>query len=170
MTSPRRSDQALRQERLTFYKGDVERLDRELDGLLDVSGAGSALLIDRDGHLVTRRGASPSADLASLSALVAGSFAATLQVARLLGETTLASLTHQGEGQGLQLCALGDRALLAVVWDEGTNLGMVRFACQGAVERLQRILGDLAQRREGGDEELAADYGAQASAALDGLL
>jgi len=52
----RRSDQELRAARMVFYAEDVERLDRELDGFLEASGARSAMLIDTEGHLVTRRG------------------------------------------------------------------------------------------------------------------
>jgi hypothetical protein len=49
-------DQELRASRLVFYERDVERLDGELDGFLELSNAKCALLIDKEGHLVTRRG------------------------------------------------------------------------------------------------------------------
>ena len=52
----RTSDDELRQGRLVFYTQDVGRLDGELDGFLEFSGARCAILIDREGHLVTRRG------------------------------------------------------------------------------------------------------------------
>ena len=50
------SDQKLRSDRLVFYAQDVQQLEAELDGLLELSGAKCALLIDCEGHLVTRRG------------------------------------------------------------------------------------------------------------------
>ena len=165
----RRSDQDLRASRMVFYADDVERLDRELDGFLEASGARSALLIDTEGHLVTRRGEAPSEDVESLSALVAGSFAATHQVARLLGEGGFSSLSHQGDRQGIQLASLGPRALLATVWDERTNLGLVKFYAQETSLRLRRVLDELESASPRAGSGLAEDYGEQASAALDDL-
>ena len=78
-------NERLRADRMVFYADDVQRLDRELDGFLELSRARSALLIDTEGHMITRRGEVPSESLESLAALVAGSFAATHQVAQLLG-------------------------------------------------------------------------------------
>ena len=71
------SDQQLRTDRLVFYAQDVHRLDGELDSFLELSGAKCALLIDCEGHLVTRRGEAVASSVDSLSALTAGSFAAT---------------------------------------------------------------------------------------------
>jgi hypothetical protein len=59
-------DQELRRDRLIFYENDVYRLEGELDTFLELSGARCALLIDKDGHLVTRRG-EPSAPRSSRS-------------------------------------------------------------------------------------------------------
>ena len=37
------SDEKLRADRLVYYAADVERLDSELDGFLELSGAKSAM-------------------------------------------------------------------------------------------------------------------------------
>ena len=49
-------DNQLRSDRLVFYEQDLERLLAELDAFLELSKSRCALLIDRDGHLVTQRG------------------------------------------------------------------------------------------------------------------
>jgi len=162
-------NERLRSDRMVFYAEDVQRLDRELDGFLELSGARSALLIDTEGHMITRRGETPTKSLESLAALVAGSFAATHQVAQLLGEEGFHSLAHQGQEQGIQLSAVGPRTLLAVVWDSTTNLGLVRFYAQETTQRLQRVFDTPSPKRVGGDDGLAQDYSEQASAALDEL-
>ena len=46
----------LRHDRLTFYKDDIEKIDQILTEFLRLSGAKCALLIDKEGHLVTKRG------------------------------------------------------------------------------------------------------------------
>lgn len=165
----RTTDDELRRSRLVFYAQDVGRLDGELDGFLEFSGARCAILIDRDGHPVTRRGDAAGSSMEALSALVAGSFAATHQVARLLGEGGFSSLSHQGDRQGIQLASLGPRALLATVWDERTNLGLVKFYAQETSLRLRRVLDELESAPPRAETGLADDYGEQASAALDDL-
>ena len=164
------SDEKLRADRLVFYANDVNRLDGELDNFLELSGAKCALLIDCEGHLVTRRGEVVSDALDSLSALTAGSFAATKQVARLLGEERFETLSHQGQRESIQISLIGDRTLLAIVWDERTNLGLVRFYAQETCRRLAAIFEEIARRDPDEEQEsLSDDYSSQASAALDEL-
>ena len=133
-------DQKLRADRLAFYEKDVERLDGELDAFLELSGARCALLIDREGHLVTRRGESLNSSLESISALIAGSFAATKEMARLLGEDEFTIMFHQGVRDSIQLQLVGERTLLAVLFDERTNLGLVRFYAQETGRRIADVL------------------------------
>src|SRR6188508_874281 len=116
------TEQKLRSDRIVFYERDISRLDGELDGFLELSGARCALLIDREGHLVTRRGDAVQNSLESISALIAGSFAATREMARLLGEDQFSTLFHQGERDSIQVSLVGDRALFAMVFDQRTNL------------------------------------------------
>ena len=48
-------NEKLRHDRLTFYKDDIEQIDKLLAEFLRLSGAKCALLIDKEGHLVTKR-------------------------------------------------------------------------------------------------------------------
>lgn len=164
-------DQKLRTDRMVFYARDIERLDAELDELLELSRARSAMLIDREGHLVTRRGESVVTSIESFSALVAGCFAATHEMARLLGEDDFSTLFHQGDRTSIQVSQIGTRTLLGVVWDERTNLGLVRFYSQETTNRLGQIFQELA-KREGppaGEAGLASNYSHAATSALDKL-
>ena len=162
------SDQKLRRDRLVFYERDVVRFDGELDGFLELSGARCALLIDKEGHLVTRRGDAVQTSLESISALVAGSFAATREMARLLGEEQFTTLFHQGSRDSIQISLVGDRALFAMVFDERTNLGLVRYYSVEATKRLAEILNEI-EARTGETESLSSDFSESATAALDKL-
>ena len=161
-------NEQVRANRMAFYEGDIERLDAELDGFLELSGARCALLVDREGHLVTRRGEPIQASMETISALIAGSFAATREMARLLGEEEFSSLFHQGQRDNIQLSLVGDRSLLAVVFDDRTNLGLVRFYAQECTRRLKDILIEISERvpQRGG---LSKDFKSSAAAALDNL-
>jgi predicted regulator of Ras-like GTPase activity (Roadblock/LC7/MglB family) len=163
------SDQQLRTDRLVFYAQDVHRLDGELDSFLELSGAKCALLIDCEGHLVTRRGEAAASSVDSLSALTAGSFAATRQMAQLLGEEHFNTLFHQGQRESIQISLIGNRTLLAIVWDERTNLGLVRFYTQETSKRLEVVFAEIAARPPAAGSGLADDYSKEAGAALDDL-
>ena len=164
------SDQKLKSDRLVFYTRDVARLDSEIDGFLELAGARSALLIDREGHLVTRRGEAVQGSLESISALIAGSFAATREMARLLGENEFATLFHQGQRDSIQISLVDDRALFAVVFDQRTNLGLVRYYAVETTKRLNEIMIEMeergAQESPAGDQ-LSSDFSSSAAAVMD---
>jgi predicted regulator of Ras-like GTPase activity (Roadblock/LC7/MglB family) len=162
-------DQQLREQHLCFYSGDVERIDQELDGFLELSGATCAMLVDRSGHMVTRRGASMDGSLESVAALAAGSFSATREMARLVGEGEFSTLFHQGSRESLQISAIGDRSLLVVVFDDRSNLGLVRFYAEETTERLTALFASIAERPAGEGDRLSEDFSSSASAALDQL-
>jgi len=152
------SDQELRDRRLVFYKNDLGRIDRVLQELLRLSNASSVLLVDKEGHMITRAGKEPSFDLDTISALVAGSFSATREMARLLGEQQFSALFHQGERDNIQLSLVGDRTILTVIFDDSTTLGMVRLYCTEAVRKLESVFADMMRgRREGNGAEGRAE-------------
>ncbi len=134
-----RAEDELKANRLVFYEKDIERVDRVLEEFLKLSGARLALLVDTEGHLVTRQGAPVEFDMDSVSALVAGSFAATKEMAHCLGEEEFSIMFHQGKKDSIQLTLVGDRALLGIVFDEETTIGMVRLYAQEAARRLAEI-------------------------------
>ena len=158
----------LRSDRLTFYKEDIDRIEKLLSEFLRLSGAKCALLIDKEGHLVTRRGEVRSIDMDTISALVAGSFAATKEMARLLGEDEFTALYHQGQRDNIQLSLVGDRTLLTILFDDRTTVGMVRLYANETAKKLGDIY-DEAKTRTPPDIDLDADYGSSAKNKLENL-
>lgn len=162
-------DEKLRADRLVFYAQDVELLDSELDAFLELCGARCALLIDKEGHLVTRRGEPLTSSVESISALIAGSFAATKEMARQLGEDEFSILFHQGARDSIQLQLVGERTLLAVLFDQRTNLGLVRFYAQETGRQLAAIFADMAARPVQEGTGLSQNFQQDANDALDKL-
>ena len=160
-------DDSLKKHRLIFYENDIQRLDTEIDTFLELSKSRCVLLVDRDGHLVTRRGEPMKTSEDTISALIAGSFAATMEMARLLGETEFSILFHQGKRDSIQLQLVGERTLMATLFDGRTNLGMVRFYAQETAGRINNILRDIASQERTAD--LGDDFGSSAEDALDKL-
>lgn len=162
-------EQKLRSDRLVFYEKDVDGLNQELDGFLELSQARAAFVIDREGHLVTRRGECGDGSLESIAALVAGSFAATREMARLMGEQEFSTMVHQGRRDSIQICLVGDRALFAAVFDGRTNLGLVRWHSRESCERLAGLFQRIVERVDEPGSALPSDFGKDAAAALDKL-
>jgi predicted regulator of Ras-like GTPase activity (Roadblock/LC7/MglB family) len=116
------------------------------------SHAACALLVGRDGMLLHRCGSVADLDVDSLSALSAGVFASSREMARLIGEPTFDLAIQQGRRNHLQLIRVEDCAILVAVFDDRTTAGMVRLHGLRVARRLARLLAerDAAGRSEEG--------------------
>ena len=150
-------DQDLRAQALVFYEEDIQAISAIMDAFLKKSAAKCALLVDQDGHMITARGQTQSVDLDTISALVAGSFAATKALAKTFGDNDFTALFHQGRNGNIQLTLVGDRALLTALFEDNTTIGMVRLYATEASKRLTDI---FVRKTKDGQK-------APASAALD---
>ena len=156
----------LRDQRLVFYREDLDQIDRVLVEFLELSGSKCNLLIDREGHMVTFCGDTKSIDHQTISALVAGSYAATREMAKLLGEDEFSVLFHQGKRDCIQLSMVGERTIMATVFDDRTTVGMVRLYAKSACERMEKIFGEIGTR-PANKATLDAEFGDSARGALD---
>jgi len=164
----------LRDNRLVFYADLVRDINRVLREFLKLSSAKCAMLIDREGHMVTRQGATRDIDMDTISALVAGSFAATKEMARVLGEDEFSVLFHQGKTDNIQLSLVGDRTLLTVIFDETTTIGMVRLYAAETAKRLTELFEkheaeQRANPHRAPQEDLASGFVGTAKDKLDDL-
>ena len=162
------SDDSLRSTRLVFYKEDIEVIGKSLNVFLKYANAQCALLVDKDGHLVTKEGESSTYDMDTISALVAGSFAATKQMAKLLGEEEFSIMFHQGKKDNIQLSLVGERTILAVIFDDKTTLGMVRLYASQVSSKLGEVFTDIAERKSEG-EKISQEFGQAAKGKLDDI-
>ena len=162
------TDDALRENRLVLYGHQIEKFDLILTEFLRRSGARCSLLVDKEGHLITQVGENFEFDADSVSALVAGSFAATKEMARLLGEREFSALFHQGERDNIQLALVADRAILTVMFDDSTTLGMVRLYVTEATRRLTEAFEQVGEGAVA-DAEISGEYESEAESTLDDL-
>jgi len=163
------ANEKLRAERLVFYEKDIEKIDRILTEFIRLSGAKCALLVDKEGHLVTRKGELKNIDMDTISALVAGSFAATKEMARLLGEEEFSALYHQGTKDNIQLTLVGDRTLLTILFDDKTTVGMVRLYANETAKKLVEIFEQAKKRPKIEDVGVSDTYHSSAKSKLDAI-
>ncbi len=160
----------LRRSRVLFYEQDIGHIGEILEELLRLSKAKCAMLVDLDGHLITKVGGTTTFDDQTVSALVAGSFEATREMAKLLGEDEFSVLFHQGKRDSIQLAIVGDRAILAVTFDDQTTAGMVRLYAGEATAQLADIMKGVTERKGGSDTDRIPDsLGESARGRLDEL-
>jgi serine/threonine protein kinase len=139
-------DASLRRGRLVIYEADLERIQSILQTLKDLSKAHCCVLIDVEGHPVARVG-SADMNLETLAALVAASFAATREVAKVLGESEFRTLTLEADHEVVRLVRIGRRSLLATIFDlEHTTLGGVGYCVKEARSELERLFAEIKAR------------------------
>ena len=108
-------------------------------------------------------------DEQTISALVAGSFAATREMAKHLGEEEFSVLFHQGKKDNIQLTLIADRCILATIFDERTTIGMVRLYAKEATQKLTKIFRDILGLKGEGETVLDEAFGKEAEGALEDI-
>lgn len=163
-------DEALRSKRVVFYKDTVDQIDVLLKEFLKLSNAKCVYLIDKEGHLITETGQATDANPETLSALIAGSFSATKELARVLGESEFTTMSHKGKKDNITITLVGERSMIAVLFDEKTTTGMVDLYSKELAEKISKIL-DISQRQQAirSKETLHKDYGESVQSKLDEL-
>src|SRR5471030_1908105 len=119
---------------------DQQAIEQRLADFLSKSEAQWSALVDKGGNLFAQSGDTGTLDLSILSALAAGSFAATHELAKRLGESEFSALYHEGLGQHILMSALHHECLLVTVFGDKTNIGLVRFYSQQVTVLLNELL------------------------------
>ena len=133
---------------LIIYEDDSKDIDAELQKLFQQTNAILAFLVDRNGQLIASVGQrQESIDITSLASLTAGNIAAAGGMARILGEEEFSILFHEGERENIHITLIG-RAVLVVVFDQRSSLGLVRLRVKKSVEVLGKIFAHVQQRLE----------------------
>jgi predicted regulator of Ras-like GTPase activity (Roadblock/LC7/MglB family) len=117
-----------------------EEVGRVLEGLVLETQSVTALLISREGICLSKAGLTESLNSTALAALVAGMFAATREVANIVGEEHFSILLQQGEKRNIHISLIGERSMLVVVFEDNSRIGLVRMATRRSATALYAIL------------------------------
>jgi predicted regulator of Ras-like GTPase activity (Roadblock/LC7/MglB family) len=157
------------QENQVLYEEEIEQIDRVLTRLIKEAEAKCALLVDKDGHLITRQGFTHTLDTTALAALLAGNFASTKEIARLVGEPEFSVLFHQGKRDHIHISLIGERSILVVIFDDRTTIGMVRLYAKEIGETLQEILSNAGKKSRDQGLKLDEEFSSSAEDKLDDI-
>lgn len=120
---------------------------KQFDGITKVleelglkTKASAIILSDMSGQLIAHRGNTDNMNTTVLSALAASDFAATAEMAKLVGEDAKFKLLfHEGEKSNVYLSNVGDNFFIVVVFDVSVTLGLIRIYTKKTIQNLLDI-------------------------------
>ncbi len=133
---------------MEVYEEEFERLEQALRRLRYDSNARAVFLIDKNGQQIAAAGEVEEFDTTSLASLTAGNVAATDGLAKLIGEREFSVLFHEGQRDHIHISIVARRAILLVIFDERSSLGLVRLRVKRASAEMDEIFEDMT-RKEG---------------------
>src|SRR3954452_19442190 len=110
------------------------------------ANAKAVLLIGRDGQPIAEAGEGGEIDVTSLSSLTAGNVAATGGGPKILGERDSTSQFHEGEKTHVHITLVASRAILVVLFDERSSLGLVRLRVKKASDEMAKLFDVVARK------------------------
>ena len=126
-----------------FTIEDVASLDGILAEFLQKAEAELTVIIDRGGNVISQYGDMTVLDVTIIAALAAGSFAATKELARRIGELEFNALYHQGDGNHIFMNSVDDDTIMITVFGPRTTVGLVRFYSSNAAQKVAELMKSL---------------------------
>lgn len=117
-----------------------EAISGVLGRLVQDCRASTGMVLDRAGQIIVSEGTTYRDELIMLGALVAGTYASTREMARILHEDNFRMLLQEGARENIFTQAIGDHWLVSVIFDEHTHLGLVKVLCERATTDLSHTL------------------------------
>ena len=144
------------------------RIDDCLERLLNRSRAVCVLLADISGQLIGETGKDAGVDTAALAAVTASNMAATAEVARQMGEVAPFSyIFHEGQKRSIYISAVGETMLLVIIFDELSQVGLVRIFARLAVNELLDVAAELEPWLQQAGPLMDGEFGEAVAEGLD---
>ena len=126
-------------QQMVMYEEEFRQISAICERLTREANAKAVLLVDKNGQFITSHGEVENLDTTSLASLTAGNIAATSGLAKLIGEKEFPNVFHEGEKDNLHLSIVAQRAILVVMFDQRSSLGLVRLRVKKTSEELGAI-------------------------------
>ncbi|HBL27452.1 MAG TPA: dynein regulation protein LC7 [Acidobacteria bacterium] len=133
-----------------MYEEEFKHLEEALRRLRQEANAKAVFLIDKNGQQIASAGEIEQFDTTSLASLTAGNVAATDGLAKLIGEREFSVLFHEGQQDHIHISIVAKRAILVVIFDDRSSLGLVRLRVKRASVDLEKIFETMAQKSDKG--------------------
>lgn len=108
--------------------------------LLQALQARAIFLVDKSGQHIVSVGDTEPLDTTALASLAAGCVATTHGLAQLIGEQEFPCITHEGQSEHLFMSVFARWAILLILFDARSTLGMVRLQTKQVRPELEAAL------------------------------
>jgi CheY-like chemotaxis protein len=148
-----------------------EAVNKCLSNLRSEVGAQCLLLADVVGQTITEVGVTKGLDLAAITSLLGGIFAATPEMSRLLGGKRIFNLHYlENEEYDLYASNVGENLFMAVIFDRKVRAGRIGMVWLYMKRTLEELLGLTALPESSSTEEALSDSFGQPAAQTFDLL
>ena len=127
-------------------------LEKRLLRLNQDAEAKTTMLITRQGNCLVSVGDLSYLNVTAISALVAGMFSATQEVARLVGEDKFSILLQQGEKRNIYISLVDETVMLLIIFDDYMAMGRVRYIARKSLKEIAELYSPAK-----GDKEVPSD-------------
>ncbi len=125
---------------IVLSEENATQLGESLSKLIEEAGATYAMLTDMGGNLLSKAG-DDTYDGAALAVLTAANFAATKEIANLIGEKDFSLLFHRGENENIHFTKITPEIIMIVLFKPYLSLGLLRLKVDNIKDELNEILG-----------------------------
>lgn len=119
---------------------ETGHITQNLHDLFVETKATHVMLIERSGQVIASKSEVGEEGKTVLGALLAGSFASSREIARVLNERDFRTLIQQGKHESIFAELVEDAWILVVIFPKATPLGLVQVYAKQTTARLTEIL------------------------------
>jgi predicted regulator of Ras-like GTPase activity (Roadblock/LC7/MglB family) len=127
------------QENFIIYNEEYILIKDILQKLKINTSAKVVFITDSEGHCIASSGEMDDVNLNSISSLIAGSVAAINSIAQMLKIESFSAILNESSKESLHISLINDRTMLVVIFDNTSNLGLVRFRVRSSLEQLTKV-------------------------------
>ncbi len=155
-------------KRLVFSETTFQKIFQILTEMIKQSRAHLCIFADMNGYPISYSGTLQDVDVASLTALAAGTFSATAAMANIVGkEERFKYIYQEGEKRNIYMSTVVGEYVLIVVFERSVTLGMIRVLTHHTTEKLTALIQDLKKQNEKMTEFLDVEFKSLLSKQVD---
>lgn len=127
------------QENFIIYNEEYVLIKDILKSLKSNTRSEIAFITDSEGHCIASTGDMEESHLNSISSLIAGSMAAVNGIGQMLNVSKFTTVLTESDDKNLHISLINDRTMLIVIFDNSSNLGIIRFRVKSAIQELEKV-------------------------------